>query len=71
MISSDVPKTWDVEADIIVVGGGNTGIPAAITAHVGGAKVIVVEASGGMASNLAMIAWYALYRNRPAESRGY
>jgi fumarate reductase flavoprotein subunit len=51
-----VPEKWDGEADVIVVGGGNTGIPAAITAHDKGAKVIVLETSGGMASSLAMIA---------------
>jgi flavocytochrome c len=55
MSSSQVPKKWDGEAEIIVVGGGNTGIPAAITAHDKGAKVMVLETSGGMASSLAMI----------------
>jgi fumarate reductase flavoprotein subunit len=54
--NSKIPKKWDGEADIIVVGGGNTGIPAAITAHDKGAKVMVLEVSGGMASSLAMIA---------------
>jgi flavocytochrome c len=56
MTYSQVPQKWDGEADVIVVGGGNTGIPAAITAHDKGAKVIVLEASTGMASSLAMIA---------------
>ena len=56
MSLSQVPEKWDGEADIIVVGGGNTGIPAAITAHDKGAKVMVLETSGGMASSLAMIA---------------
>jgi fumarate reductase flavoprotein subunit len=56
MSSSQVPKKWDGEAEVIVVGGGNTGIPAAITAHDKGAKVMVLETSGGMASSLAMIA---------------
>jgi NADPH-dependent glutamate synthase beta subunit-like oxidoreductase len=45
MSSSQVPKKWDGEAEIIVVGGGNTGIPAAITAHDKGAKVMVLETS--------------------------
>jgi fumarate reductase flavoprotein subunit len=53
---AQVPKKWDGEADVIVVGGGNTGIPAAITAHDKGAKVMVLETSSGMASSLAMIA---------------
>ena len=56
MTYAKVPQKWDGEADVVVVGGGNTGIPAAITAHDKGAKVIVLEASGGMASSLAMIA---------------
>lgn len=56
MTLSQVPKKWDGEADVIVVGGGNAGIPAAITAHDKGAKVIVLEVSSGMASSLALIA---------------
>ena len=51
-----VPAKWDGEADVIVVGGGNTGLPAAITASDKGAKVMVLETSSGMASSLAMIA---------------
>jgi fumarate reductase flavoprotein subunit len=56
MAVSKIPTKWDGETDIVVVGGGNTGIPAAITAHDKGVSVIVLEASGGMASSLAMIA---------------
>ena len=56
MSGAKVPEKWDDEADVIVVGGGNTGLPAAITAFDKGAKVIVLETSGGMASSLAMIA---------------
>src|SRR4030042_776152 len=56
MAYSQIPKKWDGEADVIVVGGGNTGLPAAITAHDKGVKVMVLETSGGMASSLAMIA---------------
>ena len=47
---------WDGEADVIVIGGGNAGLPAAITAYDKGAKVMVLETSSGMASSLAMIA---------------
>jgi fumarate reductase flavoprotein subunit len=50
-----VPQKWDGEADVIVIGGGNAGIPAAVTAHDKGAKVMVLETSSGMASSLAMI----------------
>ena len=56
MTLSKVPSKWDGEADVIVVGGGNSGLPAAITAFDKGAKVIVLETSSGMASSLAMIA---------------
>jgi flavocytochrome c len=56
MSLSRVPQRWDGEADVIVVGGGNSGLPAAITAHDKGARVMVLEASSGMASSLAMIA---------------
>ena len=56
MSLSQVPKKWDGEADVIVIGGGNSGLPAAMTAHDKGAKVIVLETSSGMASSLAMIA---------------
>ncbi len=56
MSISKVPEKWDGEADVVVIGGGNAGLPAAITAYDKGAKVMVLEASGGMASSLAMIA---------------
>ena len=56
MTYSDIPDKWDGEADVVVVGGGNTGIPEAITAYDKGVPVILLEASTGMASSLAMIA---------------
>ncbi len=37
------PK-WDREADVIVIGAGATGFPAAIVAREAGASVIIVEA---------------------------
>jgi succinate dehydrogenase/fumarate reductase flavoprotein subunit len=39
-----VPSHWDDAADIVVVGSGATGLPAAIVAREAGASVIVVEA---------------------------
>jgi len=37
-------KDWDREADVVVIGSGATGLPAAIVAREAGASVIVVEA---------------------------
>jgi succinate dehydrogenase/fumarate reductase flavoprotein subunit len=39
-----VPSQWDREADIVIIGSGATGMPAAIVAREAGASVIVVEA---------------------------
>jgi succinate dehydrogenase/fumarate reductase flavoprotein subunit len=39
-----VPSHWDDAADIVVIGSGATGLPAAIMAREAGASVIVVEA---------------------------
>jgi succinate dehydrogenase/fumarate reductase flavoprotein subunit len=38
------PAGWDREADIVVIGSGATGLPAAIVAREAGASVILVEA---------------------------
>jgi FAD binding domain-containing protein len=43
--ASDVPAQWDLEADVVVIGSGATGLPACIRARDGGASVIVVEAN--------------------------
>lgn len=51
-----IPKKWNAEADIIVVGAGNAGLPAAITATDKGVKVIILEAWGSPCSSLAYIA---------------
>jgi succinate dehydrogenase/fumarate reductase flavoprotein subunit len=40
-----MPESWDLEADVVVVGAGATGLPAAIKAIDAGASVIVVEAN--------------------------
>src|SRR5512147_462677 len=38
-------NNWDLEADVVVIGAGAAGLPAAIKAADGGATVIVVEAN--------------------------
>jgi succinate dehydrogenase/fumarate reductase flavoprotein subunit len=40
----DAPTRWDKEADVVVIGAGCTGFPAAIVAQEAGSKVILVEA---------------------------
>src|SRR3990170_8858963 len=36
-------QSWDLEADVVVIGSGAAGLPAAIKAADGGASVLVVE----------------------------
>jgi succinate dehydrogenase/fumarate reductase flavoprotein subunit len=38
-----IPASWDLEADVVIIGSGAAGLPAAIKAADGGASVIVVE----------------------------
>jgi succinate dehydrogenase/fumarate reductase flavoprotein subunit len=38
-----VPRSWDFEADVVVVGFGAAGMAAAVTAHELGAKVVILE----------------------------
>ena len=40
---SEVPKKWDLEADVVVVGFGGAGACAAVEAHDAGAKVLLLE----------------------------
>lgn len=42
------PARWDVTADVVVVGAGNAGLPAAIEARNAGARVLIVEANAFM-----------------------
>lgn len=45
MAQSGNEQSWDLEADVVVVGSGAAGLPAAIRASEGGASVIIVEAN--------------------------
>jgi ribulose 1,5-bisphosphate synthetase/thiazole synthase len=40
-----MPASWDLEADVVIIGAGATGLPAAIKARDEGASVLVVEAN--------------------------
>jgi hypothetical protein len=42
-LASTPPEEWDLEADVLVIGAGATGLPAAIRAADAGASVIVVD----------------------------
>jgi len=42
---ANLPKRWDLEADIVVLGAGAVGLPAAIRAAQAGASVLVVDSN--------------------------
>src|SRR5438093_2495827 len=48
------PEAWDEEADVVIVGAGATGLPAAIAAREGGASVIIVEANWDIGGHAAV-----------------
>src|ERR1700722_11663683 len=43
MANNSLPNTWDLTTEVIVVGAGNAGLPAAIEAHNAGAEVLLLE----------------------------
>lgn len=55
MTRVEVLEKWDYEADVIVVGAGTAGLPAAIAAKEAGAKVAVLELMSHCGGSLAMI----------------
>ncbi len=42
-VAQNIPARWDIEADVVVIGSGASGLPAAIRAVDAGASVIVVD----------------------------
>ena len=50
-----IPEKWDYEADVVIVGAGTAGLPAAIVAAEEGAKVVILELMSYCASSLALI----------------
>lgn len=51
---ASVARKWDLEADVVVVGSGGSGLTAAILAHDQGAQVVVLERSGFVGGTTAV-----------------
>jgi fumarate reductase flavoprotein subunit len=56
MTIGEVPKKWDYEADVIIVGGGTAGLPAAIVVAEAGLKAIVLESRPACGGSFNMLA---------------
>src|SRR3954470_16773114 len=54
MTTENPGGAWDREADVVIVGSGATGLPAAIAAVEGGASVILVEANYDIGGHAAI-----------------
>lgn len=58
--ASKAGRTWDIETDIVVVGGGAAGVTAAVVATDRGAKTVLLEAApilGGTTRKSGGVAW--------------
>jgi len=56
MAAVEVPKKWEHEADVIVVGGGTAGLPAAIVVAEAGLKATILESRPACGGSFAMVA---------------
>ncbi len=56
MTAVEVPKNWDHEADVIVVGGGTAGLPAAIVVAGAGLRATVLESRTACGGSFNMVA---------------
>ncbi len=56
MSAAKIPQKWDYEADVIIVGGGTCGLPAAIKVAEAGQKAVVLESRPACGGSLGMIA---------------
>jgi flavocytochrome c len=52
---AEVPKKWDHESDVVIVGGGTAGLPAAIKVAEAGLKATVLETRPQCGGSLSMI----------------
>ena len=55
MVKVSTSKKWDYEADVIIVGAGTAGLPAAVVAAEAGANVAILELMSYCASSLALV----------------
>jgi fumarate reductase flavoprotein subunit len=63
-------KTGTLEADLVVIGGGGAGLPAALAAAEAGARVMVLEKGGACGGNAAM-AWGIFAAESPTQIRSF
>jgi len=64
--ASAVPSKWDLTADVVVIGSGAAGLPAAIAAKDAGASVVIVEANYDVGGH-AMLAGGHIDQMGPAD----
>jgi len=55
-MTTEVPKKWDHEADVIVVGGGTAGLPAGVIVAEAGLKATILESRPAVGGSFAMVA---------------
>jgi fumarate reductase flavoprotein subunit len=55
MTKVDMPNKWDHESDVVIIGGGTTGLPAAVKVAEAGLKATVLETRPQCGGSLSMI----------------
>ena len=55
MAAVEIPKVWDHEADVIIVGAGTAGLPAGITVAEAGLKATILESMPACGGSLNMV----------------